>query len=61
MTTMHYADDRYAKSCKDAEVYEESTLDGIFIQDVDPFICHSLQKYWTTHSQADVTDIAVEA
>lgn len=40
MTAMQYANDPYAKSCKIVYVYEESTLNEIFIEGVDPTICH---------------------
>lgn len=39
MNPRHYADDLYAKSCKVANVYDESMLNLIFIKAVDSSIC----------------------
>lgn len=41
MTYMQYAGDFYAKSCQVAEVYDEFTLNNIFIKDFDSSIFRS--------------------
>lgn len=61
MTFMRYADDLHGKSCKVANVFDESTLNYIFIESVNPSVFQSLRKYWATHPQADVTDIFFQA
>lgn len=60
MTHMQYVDDFYAKACKVADFYAESIL-NIFIEGVDPYICHSPLEYWATHLQADVVYITFKA
>lgn len=45
MTSMQYAEDLNAKSWKVTDVYDESMLNDIFIEEVDPSICHSLWEY----------------
>lgn len=49
------------KSCRVADVYDESTFNVFFIKGVNPFSFHCFRKYWTTHLQADGTDIAFKA
>lgn len=44
MTLMLYAGDLYPKSCEVADVYEESTLIDIFIQDVNTSSSNHLRK-----------------
>lgn len=61
MTPMHYADALYAKSCKVADIYDELTLNDIFIKSFDSSLCHSLQEYRVLNPQADRTDIAFSA
>lgn len=57
MTPMQFASDLHAKSCKVADIYAESSLKDIFIEGVDPSICHSTWKYGATDPQIDLTDI----
>lgn len=61
MTLTKYADDFYSKSCKVADVYDESTLKDIFIEDVDSSICQSLREYWDSNLEAILTNIAFKA
>lgn len=58
MPPTQYANDHYEKSCRVADVHGESTLNNIFVEGVDPSICHSVPEYLATLSQTDVTDIA---
>lgn len=58
MTPVRYVDDLYELSCKVAVVYKESNPNEIFIEGIDPSICHSLWEYWATHPRADVTSIS---
>lgn len=44
MTSLQNAYDLYAKCCKVADVYGESTLNEIFSEGTDPSICHSLRE-----------------
>lgn len=44
MFSMLYADDLYANSCKVADIYDETTVNHIFIERVDSSIFHSLRK-----------------
>lgn len=60
MTPIKYADGSYAKSCKTAEVYNKSALKDFSIEGVDAAICHSLQKNWSSSTQANLIDIAFE-
>lgn len=57
---MQNIDDLYAKSCIVADVYDESTLNNIFIEGVDLSIRHSPREYWATHLQASMTGIVLE-
>lgn len=61
MTLKQYADDLYAKSCKVADVYDESTLNNSVVEGVDIFSCHSPRKCWASSLQVDVTNIAFKA
>lgn len=45
MTSQQIADDLIAKSCKVADVYEQSTLNDVSIEGVDASIRHSLREY----------------
>lgn len=45
MIPVQYVNDLYANLCKKADVYDESTWIDIFIERVDPCICHSLHEY----------------
>lgn len=44
-----YADYRIAKSCKIADIYDESTLNETSIEEVDASIQHSFCNYWATY------------
>lgn len=59
--TMQYAENLYAKSCKVADVYDESTLNGILVCGVDSAICHCLSNYWVSKPEANLTNIAFKA
>lgn len=61
MLPMPYAYDLFAKSCKVAGDYDESTLNNIFIGGVDSSILHSLRKYWTSNPQVHLTNIFIKA
>lgn len=61
MTTMQHSNDLYARTCKVAVVYYDSTPKNIFIKGVDPSICRSLKEHYATHPLSDVTDIAYKA
>lgn len=61
MTLQHFADDLITKSCKVSDVYDDSTLNDVLIESRDASIHHSLQHYWASHPQADLTDIAFYA
>lgn len=60
ITSQQYGDNIIAKSCKVADVYDESTLKGVFIELVDSSIRHSFRNNWTTHPEADLTEIAFQ-
>lgn len=45
MTPMQYEDDLYSKSCKVADIYEESTLKDNSIERFDSSFCHCLPNY----------------
>lgn len=47
MFPLKYAEDLVAKSCKVTDVYEQETLNDVFIEGVDESIHHSLRNYWT--------------
>lgn len=57
MNSMRYADDLFAKSCKDADGSYEFSLNDIFIGKVDSSIGLSLIEYWAPNPQAELTDI----
>lgn len=61
MTFQQYAGDLIAKSRKDADVYDEDTPNNVFIEEVNQSLRHSLQNYWATNPEADLTDIAFQA
>lgn len=61
MTAMRYVDDLYAKFCKVADVYDDSTLNVILIKGIDFSISRSLRKYCATKPQANSTSIAFKA
>lgn len=44
MTPQQYGGDVIAMSCKVADVYNEGTLNDVFIEGVDPCIRHSLRS-----------------
>lgn len=60
---MQYANDCYAKSCSVAGDCDESISGKIFVfvEGVNPSICLIFRKYWATHPQRDVTDIALQS
>lgn len=60
MTAQQYAYDRMAKSCRVADVYEKSALNGVLIEEVGESIHYSLQNYRGTNSQANLLDIAFQ-
>lgn len=51
--------DLFTKSCNVADIYDDSTLNDIFIDGVGSAFWQSLRKYWATHTHADVTDIVL--
>lgn len=57
MALYQYADDLIAKSFKVPDLYDEDTLDDVFIEVVDISIRQSLENYWTSNPQTDLTDI----
>lgn len=58
MTRQQYANDLVARSCKAADVFNESTLNVVFIKAYDTSIRHSLRIYRTSNLQAYLTDVA---
>lgn len=58
MTPQQYANDLIAKLCKVADVYDESTLNDVFIEGVDASIQQSLRNFRVTNPHSDLTDIA---
>lgn len=44
-----------------ADVYDECTLNDVFIEGVDVFIRHILRNYWSTNARADLADITFQA
>lgn len=60
MSTQQCADDLITKLCKVAAIYNEGTLNEVSIKEVDQSIRHSLQNYWETSLQAELTYIAFQ-
>lgn len=54
---MQYADCLYAKSCRVADRYDESTVNDIFMEEVEYSICYSLQEHLVMHPHVDETNI----
>lgn len=46
MTPHEYTADLFANSCKVADVYDETTLNGVFKKGADATIRYSLRNYW---------------
>lgn len=61
MIPRQYVGSPIGKSGTVANVYDECTLNDVFIEGGDQSIRHSLQNYWVTDPQADLTDIASQA
>lgn len=64
MTPYEFADDVFAKSYKDADVYGETTLNDVFIENVENVgapMRRGLRKYWAPNPLADLTDISFYA
>lgn len=57
MTPFQYADDLYARSSKVEDANDESTLNNISMEYVEPSIFHSLQEDWASNPQSDHTYI----
>lgn len=51
----------YAKFGKVTDVYDNYTVNEIFMEGADPSICHCLREYWIMHPQAGVTNIVFKA
>lgn len=60
MTPQECAKDLISKSCKVADVNDESSLNDMFIESVDMPICYSLRNQYATNSQADLTNIVFQ-
>lgn len=58
---MKYYSHMYAKSGKEPDLYELSSLTDILIKEVDLFICHSLREYCVTTPNTVVTYIKFKA
>lgn len=58
MPLMQYADDLCAKSSEVADVYEESALSDIFVQEVGSTMCDSHKELSAANPQADLTNTA---
>lgn len=43
MTPLQYAEDFYAKSWEEDDVYDDSTINHILIKEVDSYICQILR------------------
>lgn len=61
MTPQKYIDDWIAKPCKVADVYDEGTLNNVFIGGDDESRKYTLRNYWAINSQEDLTDIEFQA
>lgn len=57
MTPHRYVDNLVAKSCKRADVYDEGTLNYVFIEGVDLSGLHRLKPLWAAKLQVNFTDI----
>lgn len=55
-----YGDDTITKSCKTADIYDESKLNNILIEDVDSSTRHIFCSYLVTQPQTDLTDIEIQ-
>lgn len=61
ITPQQYDDDLIANSCKVANVYNEGTLNDLFIKEVDQSISHSLQNCCAANPGVDLSDIDFQA
>lgn len=61
ITLIPCANDIYANLWKMASVFNESTLNEIFIDRVEPIICHSFREYWAIIPHVDVISIAFKS
>lgn len=50
MNLNNYALDPLAKSCKVASIFDDSSLNNVFMEGVPISIRHSLHNYWETNS-----------
>lgn len=55
------ANDFVLKYCKVADVNDEETLAGFFIESVDTSVCHSDRLYWALDAQAEISNIKLQA
>lgn len=46
VTLQQYTDGQVTKSCKEADVYNESASNDVFIEGVEASIFHSHRCYW---------------
>lgn len=60
MISMSSADDQYTKWCRVADVYNESSLNDTFFEEVDFSIHHCIREYWTYTPMVELTNIAVK-
>lgn len=51
MISQQYDDDFISKFCNVADVQKKSTLNGVFIEDVDAFMYHSIRNYFENNSR----------
>lgn len=58
MSFHKYADDLVPKCCKDADAYDVSILNEVFIEDVGTSIRYSLHRYWASNSRPELADIS---
>lgn len=61
MNWQQYLDNLVVQSCKVADVHHVSTMNDLFIEEVDASITQNSRNYWGTNEQADLTDIAFQA
>lgn len=57
MAPHEHARDLDAKSYKNTDVFDESSLNDVFIDGVKASIRHSLRLYWESNPQAHLTSL----
>lgn len=60
-TQQQHEEDTIDKSCKEANAYDDDTLNGVSIENVNLSIRRSFCNYWATPTKVDLTNIAFQA